>query len=92
MFDKIKQLRELQKQAKNVQKTLAEEIITIEREGVKIRMNGNMEVLSLKIESEKKPEELAKIIKKVVNSAIKETQKMMAKKMLNSGINFPGLS
>ncbi len=92
MFDKFKQLREMQKQAKEVQKVLAEEIITARRGDVEIKINGNLEVQSIKIEEINDKHELEKDIKKAMNDAIKSAQKIMAKKMMGSGMNIPGLN
>ena len=48
-------------------------------------MNGNMEVLSLKINQDLNKEEMANTCKDVVNDAIKKTQRLMAKKMQDMG-------
>ena len=49
MFNKLKQYKELRDQAKRMQSALAEETITVERGGVKIVINGNMEITSVNI-------------------------------------------
>ena len=49
MFDKFKQLKDLQKQGKELQKTLADEFIVVEKHGIKIKMNGNMEIINIEI-------------------------------------------
>ena len=91
MFGKLKQLKDLRSQAKTMQNALSGEKIEMEKNGVKLVMNGNMEVTGLEISSDSQKEELAKTIKSLVNDAIKKTQRLMAKKMQEMG-GFPGLS
>ena len=47
MFNKLKALKDLRSQAKTMQNALAGETITVEKGGVKLVMNGNMEVTEL---------------------------------------------
>jgi DNA-binding protein YbaB len=54
-------------------------------------MNGNMEITSVKINEEISKDKLETIIKDNANDAIKQIQKVMAKKMQEIG-GFPGLS
>ena len=48
-------------------------------------MNGNMEVLSIKITKDLSKEEMANTCKDVVNDAVKKTQRLMAQKMQDMG-------
>ncbi|HPX64950.1 MAG TPA: YbaB/EbfC family nucleoid-associated protein, partial [bacterium] len=64
---------------------LATEKVTAEKNGVVIEMNGNMEVLSVKINKDLSKEEMANTCKDVVNDAIKKTQRLMAQKMQDMG-------
>ncbi|MBT4277917.1 YbaB/EbfC family nucleoid-associated protein [Candidatus Falkowbacteria bacterium] len=91
MFDKLKQLREMQKQAKEVQKTLADEIITVQKGELEIKINGNMEIQSINIASMESKEDLERDIKEGMNNAIKEAQQVMAKKMMGGGMSLPGM-
>jgi len=91
MLDKLKKLREMQKQAKEVQKTLAEEIIFVQKGAIEIKINGNMEIQSVKITENVDMEKLEKNIKEAINDAIKQAQKVMARKMMSGGMNIPGL-
>ncbi|MEA2088963.1 MAG: YbaB/EbfC family nucleoid-associated protein [Patescibacteria group bacterium] len=91
MFDKFKQLKDLQKQGKELQRTLADEFIDIEKNGIKIKMNGNMEIINIEISNEDDKEKLANNLKKIINDAIKQSQKMMAQKMMQGNFNIPGL-
>jgi DNA-binding protein YbaB len=90
MFGKLKQLKDLRSQAKTMQSALSGEKVEVERNGIKLTMNGNMEVMDIKIESEISKEEIARISKDLFNEAIKKTQRIMAKKMQEMG-GFPGL-
>jgi DNA-binding protein YbaB len=90
MFGKLKQLKDLRSQAKTMQSALSGEKVEVERNGIKLTMNGNMEVMDIKIESEISNEEIARISKDLFNEAIKKTQRIMAKKMQEMG-GFPGL-
>jgi len=80
----------LKKQAGEMQKQLAEEIIEAENKGIKIKMNGNQEVLSVEINSELSKEDQEKYLRETFNDAIKKVQRVMAQKMMAGG-GFPGL-
>ena len=90
MFNKLKQIKDLRSQAKTMQNALAEEIINVDHKGVVIKINGNMEVLSINI-SEQAKSNLESNLKDSFNEAIKKTQMAMAKKMQSMG-GMPGLS
>ncbi len=90
MFNKLKHLKDLRDQAKTMQNALAGETITVEKNGVKIVLNGNMEVTSLTINEELSKESLENVIKDLLNDGIKKTQRLMAQKMQEMG-GFPGL-
>ncbi len=90
MFNKLKHVKGLRDQAKTMQNSLAQENVTIEKSGVKIIMNGNMEVISLEINEEISKESLEGILKENFNEAVKKTQRLMAQKMQEMG-GFPGL-
>lgn len=84
MFNKLKQIKDLRSQAKQMQDALAQETITVEEHGVKIIMNGNMEVLEITVNSVNSPS-FEKDLKNCFNEAIKKTQKLMAQKMYQMG-------
>jgi len=91
MFNKLKQIKDLRDQAKKMQSVLSQESVTLEKNGIKLIVNGNLEVTTLDINENLDKETIAKIIKDLVNDAIKQTQKIMAKKMQEMG-GFPGLN
>jgi DNA-binding protein YbaB len=91
MFSKLKQFRDLRSQAKTIQDVLAQEVITEEKNGVTIKMNGNMEVLNITLASgmDKAAQESA--LKNCFNEAVKKAQRLMAKKLQDMG-GIPGLT
>lgn len=91
MFNKLKQFKDLKSQAKVMQDALAQEKVTEEKGGVTISMNGNMEILSVAIQSGLTKEVIETSVKNCLNEAIKKTQRLMAKKMQEMG-GFPGLN
>lgn len=76
MFDKIKELNELRKQAQKMQDMLKEEMIIVEKGKVKIKIRGDMEVEWVEVDGEQKKE-----LAQAFNAAIKESQKVAAQKM-----------
>jgi len=74
-----------------MQNALAGESVSLEKSGIKLTMNGNMEITSLEITEEMPKEKIASIMKDLYNDAIKQIQKIMAKKMQEMG-GIPGLS
>lgn len=90
MFNKLKQLKDLRSHAKTMQNALADEKVDVEKNGIKLSMNGNMEVTDLIITTDLSKEEIAKTAKDLFNDAIKKTQRIMAKKMQEMG-GIPGL-
>ena len=90
MFSKLKQFKDLRSQAKQMQNALSEESVSSEKNGVKISMNGNMEITSIDIPEDLSKDAIAEAVKYCVNDCIKKTQKLMAKKMQEMG-GLPGL-
>jgi len=91
MFNKLKQFKDLRQQAKTVQSALAQESVTEEKNGVQIVLNGNMEVLSVKLNPALNKDAQEEAIKSCFNDALKRAQKLMAKKLQDMG-GLPGLS
>jgi len=89
MFNKLKQLKDLRSQAKSLQNILAQETIESEKGGIKIVMNGNLEVQSVTINEDVAKSSLEGILKDLINDTIKKTQKIMARKMQEMG-GMPG--
>ena len=91
MFNKLKQIKDLRSQAKQMQSALADESVTIEKNGNKVVMNGNLEITELIVNMELQKESLENILKESINEAVKKVQKLMAKKMQEMG-GLPGLN
>lgn len=91
MFSKLKQIKDLRSQAKSMQNALADEKIELEKNGIKLVMNGNMEISELSINNDLSKEDIARTCKDLFNDSIKKTQRIMAKKMQEMG-GFPGLN
>jgi DNA-binding protein YbaB len=91
MFNKLKQFKDLRSQAKTMQSALAEEKISEEKNGIKVLLNGNLEIIEINLNESLSINEQADTLKSCLNSAIKKTQKIMAKKMQEMG-GLPGLS
>ena len=88
MFDKLQQLKELKKmrdEAMRVQKALDEEVVEVEKRGVKVRVTLAQRFVS--IETGGRGDE---DIVEAVNEAVKESQKQAAKKMQGM-MGFEGL-
>lgn len=85
MFNKLKQFKDLRNQAKTLQNALAQETVEYEKNGIKITMNGNMEITQLSINAEFSKEKLENILTEVINESIKRAQKVMAKKVQDMG-------
>lgn len=85
MFSKLKHIKELRDQAKTMQTALAKETVNVEKSGIKVSMNGNMEIISLSIGSDMAKESLEGLLTDVVNDAIKKTQRLMAQKIQSMG-------
>ena len=79
MFDKLKQLNELKKMKGVLEKERKE----IEKEGVRVVVNGKMEIEDIILNPELDHETQARIVKECINSAMKEIQVEAAKKMFN---------
>ena len=68
-----------------MQNALAQESVEYEKSGVKIVMNGNLEITGLTINPDLAPNKLEGILTDAVNETIKRAQKTMAKKVQEMG-------
>lgn len=97
MFNKLKQIKDLRKQAKELQNNLAQDSITAESKGgqIKITMDGNQQVKNVEIEesllSSENKEKLENSLKETYNKGIKEVQTLMARKMQSGDLNMPNI-
>jgi len=91
MFSKLKQFKDLRSQAKTMQNALSQETITEEKNGVKVVLNGNMEVTGLTLNESLSKSSQEEILKDCFNDAVKRAQRIMAKKLQDMG-GIPGMN
>jgi len=72
-----------------MQNALAQETVTVEKGGITVVMNGNMEITSININEDLAKDSLEGMLTESINEAIKKTQRLMARKMQELG-NIPG--
>lgn len=88
MFDKLQQLKELKKMrddAMRIQKALDDEVIEVEKRGVKVKLTLAQRFISIDTDGKSESD-----VVEAVNEAVKESQKQAAKKMQNL-VGFEGL-
>ena len=94
MFDKMKQLYDLQKKAKEIQKKLEGIQVEQVQDGIKLRINGLFKVESLEIDPSfltvDKKAKLENTLSRLFSDAVKEAQKRSAaeSKDLFQGLPF----
>jgi len=97
MFDKMKQLMDMQKKMQEIKRELDNTNFDIASSDglVKITMNGSQEMKDIKIQGELNKIEkinLEKAIKDAYNRSIKRSHDIAAQKMKDiTGLNLPGL-
>ncbi len=74
MFDKLKKLKEI----KELKEKLTKEKIEIEEKGIKVVLNGKMEIEEIVLNQELPKEEQEKILKNCLNKGVKEIQLKIA--------------
>lgn len=94
MFDKIKDMYGLQKQARQLKKELKNTHIEAEVDGITVIVDGEQEIISINFADEQagNPGKLKENLVKALNKAIKKSQQVAAEKMkpLMGGLNIPG--
>lgn len=97
MFGKAKEQFDFIKKAKEIQKKLKDEVITVESGAVKIIINGEQKIQKVEIDKAEvdvnKLDVLEKDIKTAVEGAIKQSQEVAANLMKEIGGlgGFPGM-
>lgn len=76
-FDQIKQL----KQMKDLQDKLSKEQAVVEKDGIRVAVNGKMEIEEITLNPALGKEQQEKLIKDCVNEAIKKVQMSAAQKL-----------
>jgi DNA-binding protein YbaB len=85
MFEKLKQIKDLRSQAKTMQNVLSGESATVEKNGVSVTMNGNLEITNLVIPETLVGLQAANATREAVNEVVKKVQKIIAQKMQDMG-------
>ena len=83
MFDKIKDMYQLQKQAKQIKKELKNTHIEAEVEGITVVIDGEQEVINITVNPEIKEnhKKMEENLVKAFNKAVKKSQQIAAEKM-----------
>lgn len=77
MFEKFKNLREL----KDLQDSLQKEKTEVENQGIKVTVNGKMEIEEIQLNPGLAREEQESILKATINEAMKKVQMVAAQRM-----------
>lgn len=85
MFQKLKQFKKLRSTAKALQRELAHEQIVIERHGIRLVLDGNLDVSSLTLPPSATSGELQNRLPEVINQAIDKAQRTAAEKIRQHG-------
>ena len=74
-----------------MQSALAQEKIIVEKNGITVEVDGNMEIKEIKISEDLSKDCLDGILKDAINEALKKAQRLMAEKMRSDMGGIPGL-
>lgn len=87
MFNKLKQIKDIRDQAKQMQSVLGEVIVVGKAKGgkVMITIDGNQKVQGVKVDESLDHEAIEKGVMDAFNDATKQLQKEMAMKMKDMG-------
>jgi DNA-binding protein YbaB len=81
MFDDIKKIQEL----KRMQDSFKQEHETVQKKGISVTVNGNMEVENITLNPALETREAEQALRDCINEASKNIQKRLAKMMMSSG-------
>ncbi len=82
MFDKLEKIKQL----KDMQAALAQEKVEKEEKGIKVIINGKMEIEEIILNQELEQSEQEKVLKRLINEGFKDIQAIATRKM--SGMNI----
>lgn len=77
MFDKLKQIKQL----KELRDSLAQEKEEVEKKGIKVIINGKLEIEGIQLNPDLTQEEQEMILKECINEAVKKIQMVLTSKM-----------
>lgn len=85
IFDKIKDIKKL----KDLDSELSKEVFDIEREGIKVVINGKSEIISISLNSELDKDKQERVLKDIINEVSNNAKMAMAQKAAQiTGIGF----
>lgn len=87
MFQQLKQIQKLQQ----IQNALKNEKIENEKNGVKVRLNGKLEVEDIELNAALSIDDQEKAVKDCINDAMKKAQMVVARKMQSMGMGGFGM-
>jgi len=87
MFDQLKQLKQL----KDLQDQMKKEKMEMEKNGVRVVVNGKMEIEEINLNPDLDIEHQEKALKDCINDAMHKVQMEMAQKMSKMGMGNFGL-
>lgn len=77
MLGGLGDIQKLQQQAQKMQAALQQEVVVVEKNGVKITMRGDQQILEVEIDGI-----VENRIAEAVNESVKKTQELAAKKLI----------
>ncbi len=77
MLGGLGDLQKLQQQAQKMQHALQQETVTVEKNGVKITMRGDQQILEVEIDGV-----IENRVAEAVNESVKKTQELAARKLI----------
>ena len=77
MLDKLKQLQQL----KELRDSVAREKEEVEKKGIRVIINGKMEIEEIHLNPDLSKEEQEEVLKECINEAMKKIQMLLASKM-----------
>tara|TARA_Y100000310_G_scaffold332537_1_gene408312 strand:+ start:2599 stop:2844 length:246 start_codon:yes stop_codon:yes gene_type:complete len=80
MFEKLKQIKQL----KELRDSLAQETVEVEKRGIKLILNGNLEVIEISLNQELDKQDQEGLLRDCMNEAVRKVQIKMAQ-------NFKGM-
>lgn len=88
MFEQVREIAKLRKQAATLKREMERITVEVEEGKVKIVMRGDQQVEGVEVDGEERGD-----LKKAFNNAVKESQKKVAKRLSGtlSGMKFPDL-
>ncbi len=78
-LSKLGDLQQLQKQARAMQEALQQEQIEVEKNGVRVIVRGDQQVLEISVDGI-----IENRIAEAINDAVKKTQELAAKKLIET--------